>query len=160
METIKTLRIKKQLTQVEASKITNIPLRTFKLYENDESKVGNIKYNYIMEELSRYGRIDEEHGILSREQIEEICKEVLNEYDVEYAILFGSYAKENAGEKSDVDLLISTSASGLKFYEIVEKLRSGLGKRVDLLGLDQLYNNQELINEVLRYGVRIYAKKR
>lgn len=157
METIKTLRNEKGLTQSKAAELTGIPLRTFKMYENDESKVGSIKYNYILDELSKYGIIDEEHGVLTLEKIREVCELVLGEYDVEYAILFGSYAKGSAGEKSDIDLLISTTVSGIKFYEIVEKLRTALRKKVDLLDLSQLYNNQELINEILRDGVRIYG---
>ena len=51
--TIKELRTSMNLTQVQVSKITNIPLRTYKLYENDESKVGTIKYNYIINKLER-----------------------------------------------------------------------------------------------------------
>ncbi|MBQ0090180.1 MAG: nucleotidyltransferase domain-containing protein [Prevotellaceae bacterium] len=157
METIKTIRKKNGLTQSEAAQLTSIPLRTFKMYENEDSKIGTIKYNYILEELTKYGLVDEEHGILSLENIKEMCAEVFAEYDVEYAILFGSYAKGTANEKSDIDLLISTSVGGLKFYEIVEKLRTTLKKKVDLLDLEQLNNNQELLNEILRDGVKIYG---
>ena len=157
METIKTLRKEKGLTQVEASQLTGIPLRTFKMYETEECKIGTIKYNYICEKLFEYGKIDEEHGILSLDRIKEICANVFELYDIEYAILFGSYAKGSANEKSDIDLLISTSISGLKFYELVEKLRTALKKKVDLLNLNQLTNNQELLNEILKDGVRIYG---
>ena len=157
MYTIKTLRKEKGLTQIDAAKLTGIPLRTFKMYENEESKIGTIKYNYILEELSKYGIVDEEHGVLTIDTIKKVCSSVLGEYDVEYAILFGSYAKGTANEKSDVDLLISTSVSGLKFYEIVENLRIELKKKVDLLDLNQVNNNPELLNEILRDGVKVYG---
>ena len=157
MYTIKTLRKEKGLTQIDAAKLTGIPLRTFKMYENEESKIGTIKYNYILEELSKYGIVDEEHGVLTIDTIKKVCSSVLGEYDVEYAILFGSYAKGTANEKSDVDLLISTSVSGLKFYEIVENLRIALKKKVDLLDLNQVNNNPELLNEILRDGVKVYG---
>lgn len=157
MYTIKTLRKEKGLTQMDAAKLTGIPLRTFKMYENEESKIGTIKYNYILEELSKYGIVDEEHGVLTIDTIKKVCSSVLGEYDVEYAILFGSYAKGTANEKSDVDLLISTSVSGLKFYEIVENLRIALKKKVDLLDLNQVNNNPELLNEILRDGVKVYG---
>ena len=157
MDTIKTLRKEKGLTQVEASQLTGIPLRTYKMYETEDCKIGTIKYNYICEKLFEYGKIDEEHGVLSKEKIQDVCADILKDYDVEYAILFGSYARGTAGEKSDVDLLISTSTSGLKFYELVEKLRIALKKKVDLLDLNQLNNNQELLNEILRDGVKIYG---
>ncbi|NLP48434.1 MAG: helix-turn-helix domain-containing protein [Clostridiales bacterium] len=155
---LKELRKSKNLTQKEASAITGIPLRTYKNYENDSAKEGTIKYNYMCETLEAHGLIDEEHGILSREAIESACQKVLSEYDVEYCYLFGSYANETANEKSDVDLLISTSVTGLKFFGLAERLREELKKKVDLLDLRQLENNPELINEILRDGIKIYEK--
>ena len=76
-----------------------------------------------------------------------------------YCILFGSYAKGNAGDSSDVDLLISSDVKGLKFFGMVEKLRETLHKRVDVLDLDQLKNNLELTDEILKDGIRIYAQR-
>ena len=52
--------------------------------------------------------------------IRKICTEILDDYKVEYCYLFGLYAKGNANERSDVDLLISTKTTGLRFYEIAE----------------------------------------
>ena len=69
---------------------------------------------------------------------------VLSKYDVDYCILFGSYAKGKATDKSDVDLLIKTNVTGLDFFGLVEDLRVSLHKVVDLLNTDQLKNNLEL----------------
>lgn len=157
---IKEIRKTKKLTQVEASKLTNIPLRTFKLYENDRSKVSTIKYDYIAKTLLEYNRIDEEHGILSLEEIQKICSEVFSTYDVDFAILFGSYAKGNPYENSDVDILISTNVTGLEYFGLVEKLRESLNKKVDLLNLEQLNDNPKLTYEILKSGVKIYESKR
>ena len=107
--------------------------------------------------MEKINPIDEEHGVLSKNDIITICNSVFSEYDVEYCYLFGSYAKDKASESSDVDLVISAKVTGLKFYELVEKLREGLHKRVDLLDFKQLINNEELLNEVLKDGVRIYG---
>ena len=68
-------------------------------------------------------------------------------------ILILAFAKEN----SDVDLLISTKAKGLKYYELIERLRSTLKKEVDVLDLRQLEGNIELMREVLRDGIKIYG---
>ncbi len=48
-EGIKELRRIKGLTPKEAAILTEIPLRTFKNYENDADKKGTIKYLYIRE---------------------------------------------------------------------------------------------------------------
>ena len=59
--------------------------------------------------------------------------------------------------KSDVDLLISTDISGIRFYDLAESLREALNKKVDLLKLEQLKDNPELLNEILRDGIKIYG---
>lgn len=157
METLKELRRSKGLTQKEAAALTQIPLRTYKNYENDPLKVETIKYHYIFDVIKQYGYIDEEHGILELADIRSVCESVFEEYQVEFAILFGSYARGKASESSDVDILVSSDVKGLKFYGMVEKLRDVLKKKVDLLDMNQLNNNQELLKEILKDGVRIYG---
>ena len=158
MSYLKDLRIQKKLTQQQASELLGISLRSYKSYENDASKAGSLKYNYMVEKLEQYTAVDEEHGILTLDEIKEACKAVLDNYSVKYCILFGSYAKGIAGETSDVDLLISTDVTGLKFYGIVEQLRTALCKKVDLLDLKQLTANPELIDEILKDGVKVYEQ--
>lgn len=155
--TLKNLRKKKKLTQAACAKYLGIPLRTYQNYETDASKIGSIKYNFMMQKLESYGFVDEAHGILTIEQIEKICTSVFEQYDVDYCYLFGSYAKGKATEVSDVDLLLSTPISGMRFYDLVETIREALQKKVDILNREQLYDNPELINEILKDGIKIYG---
>ena len=76
---------------------------------------------------------------------------------MKYAYLFGSYAKGKATEKSDVDLLVSMPVNGLAFYELVERLRGSLKKKIDLLDETQLENNTALVKEILQDGIKIYG---
>jgi hypothetical protein len=154
--TIKELRKSLGLTQKEVAQIVKIPLRTYKNYENDSDKTTSIKYEYIQKALEEYGRIDEEKGVLTLERIKNVIHSVLQNYEIEYCYLFGSYAKNSANEKSDVDLLISTKISGLEFFGLVEELRNTLKKKIDLLTLDQLKDNQALLNEILKDGIKLY----
>ncbi len=157
MGAIKELRTEKKLTQQQAAEILGISLRSYKSYENDADKVGTLKYNYILDKLNAINPIDEEHGILDLEYIKEKCASVFAEYPVHYCILFGSYAKEKATGTSDVDLLVSSDVKGLKYYGMVEKLRTALHKKVDVLSLEQLRDNLELTDEILKDGIRIYG---
>ena len=116
-----------------------------------------MKYIFMLQKLEAYGYIDEDHGILTIDQIRDSCKTVFKEFPVEYCYLFGSYAKGKATEASDVDLLIATSVSGIKFYDLVEAIREGLQKKVDVLNREQLSDNPELINEILKDGIKIYG---
>ena len=156
--TLKELRIEKELTQVNAAKIVGISLRSYKQYENDNTKVNSFKYKYIFETISKYNYIDEKHGLLTVNKIKQIVTKVLSNYDVSYCYLFGSYAKGTPSETSDVDLIISTNITGMDFYGLAEHLREELHKEVDLLNIDQLLNNKELLNDVLKGGIKIYDR--
>ena len=90
-------------------------------------------------------------------EIKVIVAEVLKSYDVNFCYLFGSYAKNKATDTSDVDLLIDSPITGLNFYGLVEELRTSLCKKVDLLKVNQLVNNEELLVEILKDGIRIYG---
>ena len=54
-------------------------------------------------------------------------------------------------------MLISSDVKGLKFFGMVEKLRTVLHKRVDALNIEQLKDNIELTEEILKDGIRIYG---
>ncbi|MBR5713365.1 MAG: helix-turn-helix domain-containing protein [Clostridia bacterium] len=155
--TLKELRKSKGLTQAESAAFLGMPLRTYQNYENDEKKRTSFKYLYIFQKLEQYGFTDESHGVLSIETITQKCAEILPAYEVEYCYLFGSYAKSKAGEESDVDLLLSTKVSGIRFYDLVEALREGLKKKVDVLSYAQLAENPDLVNEILKDGIKIYG---
>ena len=155
---LKEIRMARGLTQAAASQYLGVSLRSYKSYENDDAKRGTFKYNYMVSRLDGYVAIDEEHGILTIENIKAACDSVLKKYSVKYCILFGSYAKGNANDTSDVDLLISTDVSGLKFFGIAERLRVALNKKVDLLDLKQLNNNPELLDEILKDGIKVYEQ--
>jgi len=154
---LKELRLKKGLTQEKAAELIGVSRRTYITYESNEGKIPSMKLEFFLQTLEKYGFIDEEHGVLTLEGIKEVCSDVLKEYGVEYAYLFGSYAKGNANENSDVDLLVSMPVNGLVFYELIETLREKLKKKVDLLDVAQINNNPKLVQEILREGIKIYG---
>ena len=157
MVDLKELRIEKKMTQQEVADLVGISLRSYKSYENDEEKQNTIKYNYIVEQLSKINQIDEETGILELEDIVKKCSKVFERYEVNFCYLFGSYAKGKATPMSDVDLLISANVKGLKFYGLVEEIRTALHKKVDVLDMNQLKDNIELTEEIFKDGIKIYG---
>ena len=139
MSDLKKMRLSKGITQKEAASRIGISLRSYISYENDEKKADSPKYRFILSEIAK------------------ACNKIFPEYDVEYCYLFGSYAKNRATESSDVDLLIYSHTSGIRYYELVERMRESLHKKIDLLDYKQLLNNATLLNEVLKEGIRIYG---
>jgi len=55
-------------------------------------------------------------------------------YPIQRLALFGSWARGEAREDSDVDVLVEVDPSiGLRFVELGEDLERALGRRVDLV---------------------------
>ena len=150
-------RTRCRLTQAQAAAYLGVSLRSYKTYETDPTKADTMKYRYLVQQLESLCLIDEDHGILSVDEIQTACASVLHDYAITYAYLFGSYAKGSAKAESDVDLLVSGEVSGLRFYGLVDALKTALHKRVDVLTPAQLEKNPELLNEILRDGVKIYG---
>ncbi|MCR8702492.1 nucleotidyltransferase family protein [Weissella cibaria] len=74
---------------------------------------------------------------------------VAKEFDVKKMILFGSYARGEASEESDIDFLYQHEGSKVKGLLSVERFRQALeqalGKRVDLISMESLdvaYNQE------------------
>ncbi len=97
--------------------------------------------------------------IYSVRQIYEKIKHVLEEYQIEKIVLFGSYANGTATEKSDVDLVVDYGeyCRGLKCIQFQRQLEEVLEKEVDVVNIKQvpLY----LVEDVLKEGVLLYENQ-
>ena len=154
---LKDIRLRSNLTQEEAAQLLGVTRRTYVNYEAGKIDESSLKYKYVVETLQKATLIDENHGILTIDQIRKTCGEIFKDYSVKYCYLFGSYAKGKATEKSDVDLLVAMPVDGMKFFELIEVLREQLKKKIDLLDIAQLENNPTLVQEILRDGIKIYG---
>lgn len=156
MNKLKEIRNSLNISQIDAAKILGISRRTYQKYESINNNDDN-KLQYYVYKLNAQNLIDEEHGILKIDFIKSVANDIFSKYDVNFCYLFGSYAKNKANPFSDVDLLIDTDITGLDFFGLVEELRQSLHKKVDLLKINQLDNNQELLKDILKDGIRIYG---
>ncbi|NLN79939.1 MAG: helix-turn-helix domain-containing protein [Erysipelotrichia bacterium] len=152
---IKERRAKLNITQAELSKLTGLSTRTIRRYEL--GNVSKIKEQYILRLMDEYFKIDEEHGILKQDDIVSNVTELAKSYDISLVYLFGSYAKGNASELSDVDLLIDTKEKGLRYFGLIEELRETLKKKIDIIRIEDLLENSELLTSILRDGIKIYG---
>lgn len=147
-------RNKYQITQQQAAEILGVSLRTYQRYESDFTS-NNKKYINLLKILEDSLAITEEKGLLSISQIKDIVNPILDKYQINRCYLFGSYARREPRENSDVDLLIDTDITGLKFFSLVEELRTSLHKKVDVVRIKDLTANNELVINILREGVLI-----
>jgi uncharacterized protein len=110
-----------------------------------------------MEKLLHYRPLlfSERDAGMQREDIEKILSEhreiLISEYHVSRIGLFGSYARNEQTEKSDVDILVDFSHPlGLKFVSLKFYLESLFGKPVDLVSSKALkpYIKDNVLREV------------
>lgn len=98
--------------------------------------------------------------IYSIEDIKNIIYEILIHTEVEKAILFGSYAKNEQTENSDIDILLDSNGKikGLKFYAIIEMIREKFDKDVDVIEKSEVNKNSKIEKEIEKTGVIIYER--
>lgn len=98
--------------------------------------------------------------IYSINDIKIMLSEVLNNTDVEKAILFGSYAKNTQTQTSDIDILIDSNGKikGLKFFAIIDMIREKFDKDVDVIEKSEIDKNSKIEKEIEKTGVIVYEK--
>lgn len=154
---IKDLRKKAGYTQAQTAEFVGMPLRTYVRYEAEEMCCSDIKHEYIVNKLKELTEITESKGIQKLETIQDCLREICIKYGINYCYLFGSYAKGTPNEKSDIDILIDTDITGLKFYGLVEEIRNTLCKKIDLLRMEDVMQNKDLLVDILKSGIKIYG---
>lgn len=82
MSNLKEIRLSKGLTQKDAASRIGISLRSYISYENDVKKAESPKYRFILSEITKINPIDENHGILSVDDIRDACKQIFPGYEV------------------------------------------------------------------------------
>lgn len=98
--------------------------------------------------------------IYTLEDIKAMLREVLIHTEVEKAILFGSYAKNESTEQSDIDILIDSNGKirGLKYFAIIDMIRQKFDKEVDIIEKTEIDKNSKIEKEIERTGIVIYEK--
>jgi predicted nucleotidyltransferase len=79
-------------------------------------------------------------------------------HNVRKAILFGSYAKGFADDRSDVDLCVDSGLRGLDFMVLVDDVNECLKKDIDMFDVTHIKKNSKIDLEIANTGVIIYEK--
>lgn len=98
--------------------------------------------------------------IYTIEEIKSIITKILQNMPVYQVILFGSYAKQNANKKSDVDLIVDTKGTlrGFDLLELIYLIETSLKKNVDVFEKYEIIKNSKIDKEIKKTGVVIYEK--
>ena len=92
--------------------------------------------------------------------IKKMLQEILAQFAVKKAILFGSYAKNTPTANSDIDLVIDSEGKllNINFYGLLEDLVQKLEKDIDLFEISEIQKESKLYEEIQKKGVIIYEK--
>lgn len=94
---------------------------------------------------------------LSRSEIEKIIKMLLVKYHAECAILFGSYARGEESDDSDIDIIVVGGANfkAKDIFAFGEELRQLTQKDVDAFEIREVNKDTEFYDNIMKEGVRI-----
>jgi len=134
------------------------------LWEKLPKKMMYQTYSLIIEYLLLSGKISFEErkivwiGIGKDDNKFDLIKkkivDVLRNYGIKKAGIFGSYAKGEENKDSDIDILVEPKKGmGLEFVEMAFELERAIGKKVDLVTYSSI--NKLIRKRVLSEEVRI-----
>ena len=95
--------------------------------------------------------------ILSLNEIASIVKPLAEKFRVKEVYLFGSYARNQADEKSDVDLLIygNEAFNPVHVFVFAEELRERLGKEVDVFEIREVNQDSDFYKTMMKERVLV-----
>ena len=96
--------------------------------------------------------------MLSIEEIKSYIIPVVEKYPIEKVILFGSYARGDASDTSDVDLVVESSGKmhNTKIFTLGGDLLMALPVRVDVYDILEIKESSPLYNSIREDGIIIY----
>ena len=88
--------------------------------------------------------------------IQALLSPIFADYGITKAVLFGSFAKGTATDKSDIDLLVESGLHGLRFVGFMEPIRQKVDRPVDVFDISHIEKGSQLEREIQATGVTIY----
>lgn len=94
------------------------------------------------------------------EEIKKMLSELLRDKPVYKVTLFGSYAKQKATKKSDIDLIIDTNSElkGFALLKLISEIEEKLQKEIDGFEKYEIIDNSLIDQEIKKTGVVVYEK--
>lgn len=101
--------------------------------------------------------------IYTTDEIRQRIAPVAEKYQLRAVYLFGSYARNEATDDSDIDILVDLAGSSVRGWVIggvYNDLNESIGKNVDMVTVDALNENKDIFSyKVMRERVLLYEKQ-
>jgi len=98
--------------------------------------------------------------IYSIEELKSMLYPIFLVNAVYQVIIFGSYAKGMATDKSDVDIVIDSKGEllNINFYGLLQEITEKLNKNIDMFEISEIKENSPIYEAIKKEGVLLYAK--
>ena len=95
------------------------------------------------------------------EEIKRILTPLVSLYPIKRVILFGSYARGDASEYSDVDLIIDSEGqlNAFDYFGVIGMIVKKMPIKVDVFELDEVKKPSSMFDRIRTEGVIIYEQK-
>lgn len=95
--------------------------------------------------------------VYTRQELQNMICPLVKKYNAADALLFGSYARNEATLDSDIDVIIigGKHFDRLNIFALAQELYEVSGKNVDVYELSELKVGSPLYNNVMREGVKL-----
>jgi predicted nucleotidyltransferase len=96
--------------------------------------------------------------VLTINEIRTIITPLVEIYPVRRVILFGSYARGNETERSDIDLIIDSEGKldGFEFFGIAGRIIKNMPVKADVFEMSEINKPSKFFDNINREGVVIY----
>ena len=95
--------------------------------------------------------------VLERNAIIKCIEVLLKKYNAESAVLFGSYARGEAGPDSDIDVVIfgGPNFKPSDIFALAEELRELTNRDADVFEIRELNEGTDFYDAIMREGLKI-----
>ena len=89
--------------------------------------------------------------------IKALVKPIAEKYNVDEIYLFGSYARDEADQNSDLDFLVfgGQNFKLTMIFSLAEELRAILNKNVDVFEINEINQDSEFYKTIMKERLRV-----
>lgn len=89
--------------------------------------------------------------------IKALVKPIAEKYNVDEIYLFGSYARDEADQNSDLDFLVfgGQNFKLTMIFSLAEELRAILNKKVDVFEINEINQDSEFYRTIMKERLRV-----
>ena len=89
--------------------------------------------------------------------IKSLLKPIAEKYNVDEIYLFGSYARNEANQNSDLDFLVfgGRNFKLTMIFSLAEELRAILNKNVDVFEINEINQDSEFYKTIMKERLRV-----